>query len=169
MREPGARDDFFPSTTFPVAVREISATATGVAEASIDKVFSQLRDVEHYPQWYPVGAKSVDVLERDADGLALSVDAVLAAVAGPLRKNFDVRLAVETTVPTRVALVRIADDRGDHESLTISWTLRELGPQQTELTVEMVAHLDVPPFLPVGQVAQEAAGGFLAAAIAHAA
>ena len=148
-------------------MREISATATGVAQASIDAVFSQLRDVEHYPEWYPAGAKSVDVLERDADGRPVSVDAVLAAVAGPLRKNFDVRLAVETEAPTRVALVRVADHRGDHEALTIGWNLRELGPQQTEVTVEMVAHLDVPPFLPVGQVAQEAAGGFLAAAIAH--
>jgi ribosome-associated toxin RatA of RatAB toxin-antitoxin module len=139
-----------------VVVREIKATATGVAEAPVDAVFSQLRDVERYPEWYPAGAKSVDVLERGADGLPLSVSAVLAAVAGPLRKNFDVRLAVETETPTRVALVRIADDRGDHEALTISWSLRELGPQRTEVTVEMVAHLDVPPFLPVGQVAQEA-------------
>lgn len=153
--------------TFPVVVREISATATGVASASIDTVFSQLRDVEHYPDWYPAGAKSVGVLERGADGMPVAVDAVLAAVAGPLRKSFGVRLAVETEFPTRVALVRVADDRGDHEALTISWSLRELGPQQTEVTVEMVAHLDVPPFLPVGQVAQEAAGGFLAAAIAH--
>ena len=109
------------------------------------------------------------MLERDADGAAVRVDAVLAAVAGPLRKNFDVRLDVESEAPTRVALVRVADDRGDHEALTISWSLRELAPQQTEVTVEMIAHLDVPPFLPVGQVAQEAAGGFLAATIAHAA
>jgi ribosome-associated toxin RatA of RatAB toxin-antitoxin module len=150
-------------------MREISATATGVAAASIDAVFSQLRDVERYPEWYPAGAKSVEVLERDADGRAVAIDALLAAVVGPLRKNFGVRLAVEAQTPTRVALVRVADDRGDHEALTISWNLRELGPRQTEVTVEMVAHLDVPPFLPVGQVAQEAAGGFLAAAIAHAA
>ncbi len=149
-------------------MREISATATGTAPASIDTVFSQLRDVERYPEWYPAGAKSVGVVERDTDGLPVVVDAVLAAVAGPLRKNFNVRLAVETQAPTRVALVRIADDRGDHEALTISWTLRELGPMVTEVKVDMVAHLDVPPFLPVGQVAQEAAGGFLAAAIAHA-
>jgi ribosome-associated toxin RatA of RatAB toxin-antitoxin module len=155
--------------TFTGVVREISATATGVAQASIDTVFSQLRDVERYPDWYPAGAKSVEVLERDAAGLPVAVDAVLAAVAGPLRKSFDVRLAVESETPTRVALVRVADDRGDHEALTISWSLRELAPQQTEVTVGMIAHLDVPPFLPVGQVAQEAAGGFLAAAIAQAA
>lgn len=155
--------------TFTGVMREITATATGVAQASIDVVFSQLRDIEHYPDWYPAGAKSVVVLTRDADGRPVAVDAVLAAVAGPLRKSFEVRLAVETEAPTRVALVRVADDRGDHEALTISWKLRELGPQQTEVTVDMIAHLEVPPFLPVGQVAQEAAGGFLAAAIAHAA
>jgi ribosome-associated toxin RatA of RatAB toxin-antitoxin module len=148
-------------------MKEIKATSTGVAQAPIDAVFAALRDVEKYPSWYPAGAKSVVVLERDADGLPLTVDAALAAVAGPLRKSFDVRLAVETQVPTGVALVRIADARGDHESLTIAWSLRELDPQQTEVTVEMIAHLDVPPFLPVGQVAQEAANGFLAAAIAH--
>jgi ribosome-associated toxin RatA of RatAB toxin-antitoxin module len=147
-------------------MRDISATATGVATEPIDSVFSRLRDVEHYPDWYPDGAKRVEVLERDVDGLPLRVDAVLAAIAGPLRKSFDVRLAVQTERPTSVALVRIADDRGDHEALTISWTLRELASDQTEVTVEMTARLDVPPFLPVGPVAQEAAGGFLAAALA---
>jgi ribosome-associated toxin RatA of RatAB toxin-antitoxin module len=147
-------------------MRDISATATGVATQPIDAVFSRLRDVEHYPDWYPAGAKRVEVLERDADGLPLQVDAELAAVAGPLRKNFDVRLAVQAERPTAVALVRIADDRGDHETLTISWTLRELASDQTEVTVEMTARLDVPPFLPIGPVAQEAAGGFLAAALA---
>lgn len=148
-------------------MREISATATGVAQQAIDVAFSRLRDVERYPEWYPDGAKSVDVLARDAEGLASEVDAVLAAVAGPLRKSFDVRLEVQTQAPTSVALVRIADNRGDHEALTISWSLRELAPDQTEVTVAMVAHLDVPPFLPVGPIAQEAAGGFLAAALAH--
>lgn len=148
-------------------MREISATSTGTAEQNIEVAFSRLRDVEAYPSWYPDGAKSVEVLERDADGNPVKVDAVLAAVAGPLRKNFDVRLAVEAEHPTLVALARIADDRGDHEALTIAWKLRDLAPGQTELSVEMVARLDLPPFLPIGPVAQEAADGFLKAALAH--
>ncbi len=84
---------------------------------------------------------------------------------GPLRKNFDVRLEVEAEHPTRIAFVRIADARGDHEALTIAWNLRELGPAQTEVTIEMLAHLDVPPFLPIDPVAREAANGFLRAAL----
>jgi len=105
------------------------------------------------------------VLERDGSGVASSVDAVLAAVAGPLRKEFPVRLAVEQTRPTRIALARVADDRGDHESLTIAWVLRALGESETEITVELGASLDVPMFLPIDPVAREVANGFLQAAL----
>jgi len=147
-------------------VRDITATATGTAPVTIDAAYDRLRAVERYPDWYPDGAKRVDVLERDGEGRAVKVDAVLAAVAGPLRKNFDVRLLVETEEPTSIALVRIADGRGDHEALTISWKLRPLGPEETELSVEMLAHLDIPPFLPIDPVAREAANGFLQAALA---
>lgn len=148
-------------------MREIKATSKGVATQPVAIAFAKLEDVEAYPTWYPDGAKRVEVLERDENGVPAKVDAVLAAVAGPLRKNFDVRLAIETERPTKIALARVPDDRGDHEALTISWTLRELDASQTEVTVEMVAHLDVPPFLPIGPVAQEAADGFLKAALAH--
>lgn len=148
-------------------MREISASATGVAKQKIDVAFTRLRAIDTYPDWYPDAAKRVEVIKRDEQGAPLEVDATLAAVAGPLRKNFDVRLEVQTEQPTLVALVRVADDRGDHEALAITWRLRELAADETEVTVEMNAHLDLPPFLPVGSVAQEVANGFLAAAIAH--
>ncbi len=147
-------------------MKELTATATGVSTAPIDQIYERLLDVEHYPDWYPDGAKSVTVLERDVEGAPTRVDAVLAAVAGPLRKQFDVRLAVERTRPTSVALARVADERGEHESLTIAWLLRDLGPQGTEVTVNLGARLDVPPFLPVDPVAREVANGFLQAALA---
>ena len=73
------------------------------------------------------------MLERDAEGVPTKVDAVLAAVAGPLRKQFPVRLAVEQERPTLIALARVADDRGDHEVLTITWLLRDLGERGTEI------------------------------------
>jgi ribosome-associated toxin RatA of RatAB toxin-antitoxin module len=146
-------------------MKHLSATATGVAATPIDRCYEHLLDVERYPQWYPDGAKRVDVLERDAEGAAQEVDAVLAAVAGPLRKEFPVRLAVEQTKPTRIALARVADDRGDHEALTIAWVLREIGAAETEITVELGAVLDVPPFLPIDPVAREVANGFLQAAL----
>jgi len=146
-------------------MKELSANATGVASAPIERCFEHLIDVEGYPRWYPDGAKRVEVLTRDADGHPATLDAVLAAVAGPLRKEFAVRLALEAQRPTRIALVRIADDRGDHELLQIAWRLRELGEGETEVTVELGARLDVPPFLPMDPVAREVAGGFLRAAL----
>ena len=147
-------------------MKELTANATGVTETGIERCYAHLLKVEDYPQWYPDGARSVTVLERDADGAASKVDAVLAAVAGPLRKEFPVRLAIEQDRPTRIALARVADDRGDHEALTIAWQLRELGESSTEVTVELGARLDVPLFLPIDPVAREVANGFLQAALA---
>ena len=146
-------------------MKELVATATGSSPKPIEHCYAHLLDVERYPQWYPDGAKKVEVLERDSAGAALKVDAVLAAVAGPLRKDFPVRLMVEQDRPSRIALARVADDRGDHEALTIAWALRALGDAETEITVELGAVLDVPPFLPIDPVAREVANGFLQAAL----
>ena len=127
--------------------------------------YEHLLDVERYPQWYPDGVKSVRCSSGTPTALPTKVDAVLAAVAGPLRKQFDVRLAVEPERPTLIALARVADDRGDHEVLTITWLLRDLGEQGTEVNVELGARLDVPLFLPIDPVAREVANGFLQAAL----
>jgi ribosome-associated toxin RatA of RatAB toxin-antitoxin module len=147
-------------------MKNLEAKVTGSTPAAIDRCYAHLLDVEHYPDWYPDGAKQVEVLTRDDDGRPLTVDAVLAAVAGPLRKDFPVRLQVESTPLTRIALARIADERGDHEALTIAWELRDLGADGTEVTVELGASLDVPPFLPLDPVAREVGNGFLQAALA---
>jgi ribosome-associated toxin RatA of RatAB toxin-antitoxin module len=147
-------------------MKELKATSSGTAQAPIESVYTLLLDVERYPKWYPDGVKQVEVLERDPDGNPTRVQAILNAVAGPIRKQFDVRLAVEPTRPSKIELARVADDRGDHEILTITWLLRELDAGQTEITVQMGARLDVPMFLPIDPVAREVANGFLQAAIA---
>lgn len=146
-------------------MKDLSATASGVAGTAIERCYAQLADVERYPQWYPTGARSAVVLARDGEGVATMVDAVLAVAAGPLRREFTMRLAVEREPPARIALVRVADDRGDHERLTVVWGLRALRELQTELTVALTARLDVPMFVPGDAVAREVAGGFLQAAL----
>ena len=146
-------------------MRELTASATGFSEKPIDHCYWKLLDVERYPQWYPDGVKRVEVLERGADGVPTKLDAVLAAVAGPLRKQFDVRLAVEPEYPTLIALARVADERGDHELLTITWLLRDLADSGTEVNIELGARLEVPLFLPIDPVAREVANGFLQAAL----
>jgi hypothetical protein len=147
-------------------MKELSATATGLTTTPIERCYTHLLDVERYPDWYRDGARQVEVLERGPDGMPTKIDALLAAVAGPLRKEFAVRLAVEPTRPTRIALARVPDERGDHELLTITWLLRDLGSEGTEITVDLGARLDVPMFLPVDPVAREVANGFLQAALA---
>lgn len=147
-------------------MKQLAASLTGTTPAAVDRCYAHLLDVEHYPDWYPDGAKQVEVLTRDDAGTPLTVDAVLAAVAGPLRKDFPMRLQLESTPMTRIALARIADERGDHEALTIAWGLRDLEAEGTEVTVELAARVDVPPFLPLDPVAREVANGFLQAALA---
>jgi Polyketide cyclase / dehydrase and lipid transport len=149
-----------------VATKDLTATAVGVTAVAIERVYEHLLAVECYPEWYPDGAKSVTVLERDAEGAATTVDAVLAAVAGPLRKAFDVRLSVVAIRPTSIALARVPDERGEHETLTITWLLRDLAPDGTELSAEFGARMDVPRFIPIDPVAREVANGFLQAALA---
>lgn len=146
-------------------MKELEATASGTAQAPIEHCYERLLDVERYPAWYPDGAKSVAVLERADDGTPTRIDAVLAAAAGPLRKSFAMRLALELTHPSRIALARVADDRGDHEALSITWLLRALDAAQTEVTIELGARLDVPRFFPIDAVGREVARGFLEAAL----
>ncbi len=52
------------------------------------------------------------------------------------------------------------------EHMVVSWALAEDGAAGTQLTVELQAALNLPPFLPVGAIAQSVADGFLAAALA---
>ncbi len=42
-------------------MRDISATATATADKPIDHCFAHLRDIDRYPEWYPDGAKQVQV------------------------------------------------------------------------------------------------------------
>ena len=149
-----------------MATKDLTATAVGVTAVAIEPVYEHLLAVDRYPQWYPDGARSVTVIERDAGGVATTVDAVLAAVAGPLRKEFDVRLSVAAIRPTSIALARVTDERGEHEELTITWLLRDLGPDGTELSADFSARMDVPRFIPIDPVAREVANGFLQAALA---
>ncbi len=146
-------------------MRELKATANGVVKRPIERCFTQLADVERYPEWYPETVKRVTVLERDSQGRPLTVNTVLEATLGPVHRGFDLRLQLNTLRPTLVSLERVPDDRGDHEFLGIAWKLAAAGESETELQLDMTAFLDVPRFFPVGQIADEIANGFMRAAV----
>jgi ribosome-associated toxin RatA of RatAB toxin-antitoxin module len=148
---------------------ELTATASDVAPAPIERCFELLADVERYPDWYPAGVKRVEVLERDPDGRPTLVAALLSLGDGPIRKDFDMQMAVATTAPSArgVELTRVKQNAAEGERMVIAWALAEDGAAGTQLTVELQAALSLPPFLPVRAIAQSVANGFLAAAIAR--
>lgn len=146
-------------------MRELSAEATGVASQPIASVFAQLRDLESYPAWHPDVVQSVEVVTRDQDGVPSTVDAALAVALGPVHLTKRMRMAVSAEPSTLVSLERVPDARGEHEPFTIVWQLAELGPDRTQVTVRMSARLELPPFLPVGQIGRQLAQGFLDAAL----
>jgi ribosome-associated toxin RatA of RatAB toxin-antitoxin module len=146
-------------------MRELTSSATAVAHQPIERCFTHLADIERYPDWYPQTVKRLTVVERDGEGRAQKVDAQLAVAAGPISKTFNVRMQLTTLRPSLVSLERVADDRGDHEALTIKWKLAAAGSDETEIQLEMTAYLDVPRFLPIGQITDEVAHGFVGAAV----
>jgi ribosome-associated toxin RatA of RatAB toxin-antitoxin module len=145
-------------------MREVNASATGAVAADVERCYALLADVERYPQWYPAGAKRVDVLDRDAEGRAETVDALLSLGQGPIRKDFEMKLGVTYEQLRLVELSRLANDAKDGESITVTWTLAPQDAATTELTIAFSARLDLPPFLPVNGIVDAVAQDFLAAA-----
>ena len=146
-------------------MKDLSATATAAAPAPIESCFALVADVERYPDWYPAGVKRVEVLERDPDARPTLVAALLSLGEGPIRKDFDLQLAVTTTATSAVELTRVKQDAKDGEHMVVAWALAPNGVNGTHLSVELKAALDLPPFLPVGAIAKSVADGFLAAAL----
>jgi ribosome-associated toxin RatA of RatAB toxin-antitoxin module len=145
-------------------MREVNASATGAVAVDIERCYALLADVGRYPEWYPAGAKRVEVLERDDEGHVTVVDALLSLGTGPIRKDFEMKLAVTYDAPRRVELSRLATEDKGGESITVTWTLASAAPDTTDLTVAFQASLDLPPFLPINPIVEAVAQDFLAAA-----
>jgi ribosome-associated toxin RatA of RatAB toxin-antitoxin module len=144
-------------------MKELSASASGRTHASVDEVYGLLSNFESYPDWFPEGVKSIQVLERDPDGRPSRLQTKLHASSGPVQRDFDMQM---TTVLRRLELVelrRVPNQNRDPEEMTVSWRLTK-GPQ-TLVAVDLHARLDLPGFLPVGGLAQGMADRFLQAAL----
>src|SRR5262249_10558284 len=150
-----------PSARFPgricwAPMKELSAKATDRAPAPIERCFALVADVEHYPDWYPAGVKRVEVLERDPDGRPTLVDSTLSLGDGALRKDFRMQLTVKTTAPSPdgVELTRVAKPGAEGEEMVVAWALAPDGGDATQLTVDLRAALNLPPFLPLAAMAK---------------
>jgi ribosome-associated toxin RatA of RatAB toxin-antitoxin module len=144
-------------------MKDLSASASGRTHASVDAAYGLLSDFESYPDWFPEGVKSIQVLERDPDGHPSRLQAQLHTSSGPVQRDFDMQM---TTVLRRLEMVelrRVPNQNRDGEEMTVSWRLTN-GPQ-TLVAVDLRARLDLPGFLPVGGLAQGMADQFLQAAL----
>jgi hypothetical protein len=146
-------------------MKNLSATASGIANAPIERCFEMLSDVGGYARWYPAGVKESEVLERGPDGRPSRVKTTLSLNQGPIQRDFKLHLGVREQQPNLVELIRLAKSADDREEMRVIWRLAPSGAG-TQITVELSARLSIPGFLPVGGVADGLARGFLDAALA---
>jgi ribosome-associated toxin RatA of RatAB toxin-antitoxin module len=139
-------------------MKELRGSATAPVKATPEQCIAMIAAVDRYPTWYPDVIREVEVLERDDQGVAKRARTRVHLAFGPLTNDyrFEVTVAVK---PTAVVLVRVPNDASDPEQLEIHWRIhpRRLG-------VDVVARLDLPRFLPVGNAGDSVAQGFVEAA-----
>jgi len=123
---------------------------------------SLLVAVDQYPNWYPAVVKSVEVLERGDRGRPTKARTKLHVERGPIVKDFDLLMDVQVDPNGTVKLSRVPHDGRDAEKFDVRWRVSGSGPSQIHL--DLSADLNVPRFLPLGDVGNSLASGFVEAA-----
>ncbi len=126
--------------------------------ASLGECLALVQAVDGYPDWHPDVVRSVEVLERDAGGVPTRAQTALHVSAGPVTKDFDLLMAVTVQPPGAVKLAKV----GGSAKFDVIWRLTE--GEGTRIGLELDASLDVPRFLPLGDVGNSVARGFVSAA-----
>jgi hypothetical protein len=124
---------------------------------------SLLETVDQYPTWHPDVVKSVEVLERNDQGQPTKAQAKLHVQHGPITRDFDLTMDVQVDPAGTVKLSRIPHHGGDGEKFDVIWRVTGAGPSQIRL--DLAAGLNVPRFLPLGDVGESLASGFVNAAV----
>ena len=144
-------------------MKALHGKATGDAPASMDVCLGVLAAVELYPDWYPDVVRRVLVVDRDPRGMASRAEVSLHLSHGPLARDLDLVVSVHIDPRGAVVLTRIPHSPSDNEELEVSWRL-ETGPE-TLIALELHANLAVPRLLPLVDLADSVAQGFVGAAV----
>jgi ribosome-associated toxin RatA of RatAB toxin-antitoxin module len=144
-------------------VKEVRGRATAAVVAPLDECFELLAAVDRYSEWYPEVVRELEVVERDGEGRPTKVRATLHLARGPLVKDFRLVLLIGAERPETVRLTRIPHDRADHEQFEVVWRLEEEGAS-TRIRLELEANLSIPRLVPIGDVGDAMAEGFVVAA-----
>jgi Polyketide cyclase / dehydrase and lipid transport len=143
-------------------VKELTGHAERTTPASPDQCMSLLEALDGYPNWYPEVVKSVEVLERDAQGRPTKAQTGLHVQHGPLTRDFNLLMDVQVDPAGMVKLSRIPHHGGDGEKFDVAWHVSGAG--LTQIRLDLAANLNVPRFLPLGDVGKSMAAGFVNAA-----
>jgi len=143
-------------------MKELRGVASAEVPAPLEECFALLVAIDGYPAWYPEVVTAAQILKTGEDGLATRAQATLHVAHGPLTRDFELLLAVSAHRPSEVKLSRVARP-GAEERFDVTWRLQEHG-SSTRIEVELEAVLDVPRLIPLGNVGEAFAEGFVGAA-----
>ena len=95
-------------------------------DAPIERVFAIAADVEHAPEWQP-SLTDVEVLARDGEGRARSVDTESDASVRTIRSRMTFAYAPPTSITWE-------QERGEVKAVHGWWRLEDLGDGRTRAT-----------------------------------
>jgi ribosome-associated toxin RatA of RatAB toxin-antitoxin module len=142
-------------------MKELRGVAATLVPAPLAQCLALVEAVDGYPLWYPEVVRTVEVLERDARGVPTRAQTTLHLSVGPVTKDFALLMAVTFEPPATVRLAKV----GGAAKFDVIWRLEE--GEKTRIELELDASLDVPRFLPLGDVGDSVAQGFVSAASAE--
>jgi hypothetical protein len=143
-------------------MKELTGSASTTTAASPDAAMALLEAIDRYPSWAPEVVKEAEVLERDATGHPTRARAKLHVERGRLTRDFDLLFDVKVDPGGTVALTRVLHQPSDEERFDVTW--RVGGGQSTRIELELAANLNVPRFVPLGDVGDSMAGDLVSAA-----
>jgi len=129
-----------------------------VVAAPLTQCLALVEAVDQYPEWYPEVVRAVEVVTRDADGVPSRAQTSLHISVGPVTKDFDLLMDVTVEPPSTVKLTKVGGDA----KFDVIWHLHDADSTRIELVLD--AALEVPRFLPLGDVGNSVARGFVTAA-----
>jgi ribosome-associated toxin RatA of RatAB toxin-antitoxin module len=142
-------------------MKELRGSAATLVPAPLAQCLALVEAVDGYPAWYPEVVRAVDVLERDARGLPSRAQTKLHVSAGPMTKDFDLLMAVTVEPPATVKLTKVGGDA----KFDVIWRLTD--GENTRIELQLDANLEVPRFVPLGDVGNSVAQGFVSAVSAE--
>jgi hypothetical protein len=144
-------------------MKKLHGEATALVEATTEECISVLAAVDQYTVWYPEVVREAKVLASGQDGSPTRAEVTLHVSRGPLERDFKLEMGVHVARPNRVVLTRIPHDSSDEEEFAVAWEIAK-DDDSRRIRLGVDARLAVPRFVPLGNVGDDLAMGFVTAA-----